>query len=329
MHFIRRKKERLFRVQDKVLVNCMFQIQKYRNDGAITYNGPWFNNLILDVGLDALAVDCLGHSIGSLCGYVNVGDDNTDPAIGQTGLLSFVAATNTFYGTISEGYSTDDPIHRWSQHTHEFAVGECTGNLTEVSLSKGSNSTHFNRQLFKDEAGDPTTITVLEDEGLRITSRVYVYGDLQPGDTENSSFTLTTDSGDETINVTREITSTTDWLEYNAAAGQIAALGYSSDRYGAALTSSTTSFDVGGGTNPDTTSGLDYTTGDFYKDYEHTWNAGTFVGDIESILMPYYPSLSSYQGEDFTAFRLNPAISLAETEEFRVTLRRAWGRYAA
>lgn len=331
MILARRRKERVLRFCDRCLVGCKFQVQKFKGDGRITYNGPWFNNLVLDVGLDALASRVLGHASTCIGRYVNVGTSSAIPSEEQSGLQSHLASTNETYGSTLEGYSTGDPIHRWSQKTHEFAIGTCTGNLTEVGLSYAPNSTYFNRQLFRDELGDPTTISVLEDEGLRVTSKLFVYGDLQPGETVEDSFTLETDdddsSGGSTITTTREMTSdasTSSWLRSNDYVGELMAPGYQDNRYSPAISADTETFE---GTTCSSVTALAYTPGNFYRDFEAVWNAGRFVGNIATVSFFYYPSRDTYYGKPFTAFRLDPVIPLAETEQITITLRRAWGRY--
>lgn len=325
MRFIRRRKERLFTLQEKNYVACTFQAQKFRSDGTITYQGPVFSNLILNVGLDLLASAPLGFSgiSDSSCRYVNVGEDNTDPATNQSGLLSHAASTDNTHGDVSTGYNTD-PCYKWVERTFEFSIGSCTGNLTEVGLSKVSNDDYFNRQLFRDNNGDPTTITVLEDEGLRITVRLYFYSDIQPGDTVSSSFTLSTDDGDETIDVTREMTSDTDWLTEFAAGDQnIGYLGTHDADKSPYLSEESDQFS--GGTLPSSLSLLTYSSGDYYRDVEATWNAGKFIGDIASVHFLFF--LTGSSARRFTAFRLNPVISVEDTEEFTMTIRRAWARY--
>lgn len=326
MRFIRRRKERLFTFQEKSFVTCTFQAQKFRSDGTITYQGPVFSNLVLDVGLDELASRPYSVSdagAGGVMSYVNVGDDNTDPSTSQSGLQSFVASTKERYGDESTGYDLSDPVHKWLEQTFEFEIGSCTGNLTEVGLSGKSNDDYFNRQLFRDDNGDPTTITVKDDEGLRITARGYLYGDIQPGDTENSSFTLTTDEGDETIDVTREVTDEF-WKEVTE---------YGMVAFNAPPPIRISEDDSGftGGSEPDSISQKSYSSGDYYRDYEAKWKAGDFTGDIKSIRFPcnYAQSDAGGYSAGLSAFRLDPVIPIKDTEEFTVTLRRSWARYAS
>jgi len=311
-----------FLLHERNEIACWFQVEKFRADGSITYLSPWFKNTILDVGLDALVNYPLSTSeagAGGILQYANVGTDSTAPSTSQTGLLSFLASTRTDYGDVTTGYQTSGPVFKWIQKIYEFSVGSCTGNLTEVGLSRDSNSNYFNRQLFRDSNGDPTTITVLSDEGLRVTARVYLYSDINLDETVAGSFLLNSET---TINTTREITNNF-WT--NAGIYGIIALNKTPS---IRITTSGTAFDggTGGSVTPQS-----YVSGSFYRDYEAYWAAGNFVGDIASVLFYCYHAdhdAGGYQAP-LTAFRLDPVISLADTQEFYITLRREWGRYAA
>lgn len=333
MRFIRRRKERIFRLVDQMKVTCTFQVTKFRSDGTITYAGPTFSNLVLDVGLDSLGERNYGVGAGS-GNYINVGEDNTDPDTSQSGLLDFVAATENTYGSSNTGYNQDDPMHKWREVTFEFDIGSCTGNLTEVGLSADENDKYFNRQLFRDSNGDPTTITVKDDEGLRIKTRVYLYSDMQIGDTESGSFTLTTDDGDETIDVTREITDKDDWLT-NFSKGCLASFNRMGDDgrnedHKPEISNVDSGFEEG--TEADSATKADYTSGDYYRDCEYEWEPGTFVGDLKTIFFPLFfppPTGVNTRWEYYSAFRLDPAITIEDTDEFKVTMRRKWARYAS
>lgn len=332
MKLLRMRSSKLFIPMDKVLVGCTFQAQKFRSDGTITHQGPEFHNTVLDVGLDKLAVHRVGlvggtGSWNNNASTINVGTGSSVPAQGQSGLDSYLASTSSIYGSSTSGYDIADPIHRWSKSTYEFAIGSCTGNLTEVGLSKEDNTDYFNRQLFRDELGDPVTITVASDEGLRVTCTLYLYGDMQPGDIVSGSFLL---NNSDTINYDRELTSDTGWLT-TTNTSSLGFLGIDPDdgrMFG--IAASTTTFDASGEANADSHTTLAYSAGSFYRDYECVWNPGTFIGDINSILFeamfpPPYGGVGT-RSEHFSAFRLSPAVSVTDVDEVTITFRRAWGR---
>lgn len=335
MHYWKRHKaKRLFaHIGPQLKVGCYFQAEKYRSDGTITYRGPRFANTILNIGLDNLASYPLGlrggnGSWSNNASVLNVGTSSTAPAVTQSGLQTYLASTATLYGSTTHGYDLTDPMHRWSEAVYEFSIGSCTGNLTELGLSHDTNSDYFNRQLFRDTVGDPTTITVLSDEGLRVTVTLYLYSDLQNGEQENSSLVI---SGD-TIATVREVYAGSDsltWLTYDPvdAMAHFGAL----VEDGVQLSASATGYT--GGTDADSYVGVDYVAGNYYKEATFTWNAGTFVGDIASIYYcamfpPPYGGVGT-RDTAFSAFRLTPVVTIADTEAFILTVRRSWGRYVA
>lgn len=323
MYIIRRKN---IYACSKTLVSCTFKAEKFKSDGRITYSGPVFSNLILDVGLDLLATEIYSTEIG-VGEWINVGESSTAPAQDQTGLISYLASTNSTYNK-TKGYNTG-PAYKWMERTYEFSVGGCTGNLTEVGLSASANAGYFNRQLFKDDSDNATTITVQSDEGLRITATLYLYPDLEPGGSTSGSFLL---NGTDTIDYTKELTSdisSSSWLgEWYMTDNAYALTVFYIDSYlGFDITTSGTDFS--GGTGPDSVTKQTYTSGNYYLDFECVWNAETFAGDVASILMYFWlhHNIQGAYAKPFNAFRLTPTISVTDTEELTLMLRRAWGRY--
>ena len=332
MRFIRYKQRRLFVPVpvDKVKVGCYFTAQKFRSDGTITYQGPRFSNLVLDVGLDMLVSRPYGLVGGSgtqnnSCSVCNVGTGTTTPTTDQTGLHTFTAATASRYGGTTHGYSTENPVRRWSSVTYEFAIGFCADNtnLTEVGLSRTTNDEYFNRQLFRDEEDNPTTITVHSDEGLRIFCELFLYGDLQPGATVAGSCTL---NETETLNYTREMTTDTTWLTWTYL-DSMGALGASRES-GYLLSDLATGFT---GTVADSRSLEAYQSGDYSRTHTAVWNPGKFAGNLNSILFhAFFPPPWGGIGTrvtEFSAFRLDAPIDILDTEEVTVTFRREWARY--
>lgn len=307
---------------------CIFQAQKFKADGTITYQGPRFHNLILDCGLDAL-----GHSsMDYMMRRCRVGTDNTAPSEGQTGLISQVAQTDTRYSH-TWGEQTTEPIYAYIRTTFEFSIGTFSGdNLAEVALGKDRGDYDvLNRQLFKDEDGNNTTITVLSDEGLRVTAEFRAYSDLQPGEYEEGSFELDIeeDSGADSsgasvmINYTREIYSqyfrkdqTLGWDfqdDHLCGDGKIAKIFDSPGPFG------------NPGTKQSSVNYSSYTSGDFYRDVEFVWNPSTYEGDVGGVAT----GCDAYgQGfMDLFTFDSGDAFHKSDIEELRLNVRFTWGRY--
>lgn len=155
----------------KFKVQGAFQIKKIKKNGDIEQT-PWFNNVVLDQGLDAMATT--GWSNG-----VAVGTSNTTPIPTQTSLVSEIARTTTLQGVQSrDAYQLDEAtwVHSIIK-TYRFPLGVAAGNLSEVGIlcGQGGNVKLWNRALIRDINGNPTTITVLPDEILDITFEIKAY----------------------------------------------------------------------------------------------------------------------------------------------------------
>lgn len=134
-------------------------------DGSTRVVADWFDNLILNAGLDRLGS-------GGVVSHCQVGTDSTPPSVGQSSLVSALATTSTQqalnYGT------AEDASYVYYRKTFRFGVGVAAGNLSEVGVGWASNFM-FSRALIKDDLGDPTTVTVLPDEVLDVVYEVRFY----------------------------------------------------------------------------------------------------------------------------------------------------------
>lgn len=310
----------------KINVGCEFRAEKYKADGTITYRGPWFKNTVLNVGLDQLALARHVFPISqsaSAIRYLNVGTGSTEPAVAQTGLTTWLASTTSFYGDISWDYSVGDvgtsaPCWKSGQRTFAFAIGGCTGNLTELGLSNASNSSYYNRQLFRDGIGDPTVITVAADEGLRVTVKSSMYSTLAVDGTADGTFLLDSVSTAATTTQLGGVWLTgTTTTSYNMP-------GYIGSATGgnafARIATDTGSFVGATSVNVAT-----YTSGNFYRDVTLKWSPGTFVGDWKRLDTRFYYTDALAGGSPFRVV-LTTAETIADTQEITITLRRSWGR---
>lgn len=129
----------------------------------------WFKNLITAIGLNRIGLGGPGT-------HAFVGSGSNTPNVNDTGMQSFVAATNAKTGSVSGAQSTE-PYFGWHRVTFRFPVGTAAGNLSEVGVGWYSGSTHqsFSRARILDPEGDPTTITVLSDEVLDVVYELRLY----------------------------------------------------------------------------------------------------------------------------------------------------------
>lgn len=134
--------------------------------GDVREETPWFDNLITDAGLERIATDGVST-------YCMVGAGSTAPAVTDTALATWVAATNTVQAA-SNVIATGAPRFVGIRTVYRFAVGVAAGNLTEVGVGWTTTAV-FSRTLIKDGNGNPTTLTVLPTEFLDVTYEFRLY----------------------------------------------------------------------------------------------------------------------------------------------------------
>lgn len=136
-----------------------------RPDGSARET-PWFNNLILDNGLNRIGTGAIGH-------YCQVGSGSVEPLVTDTSLQSLVASAGVHSESDGNGST---PYYGWHRRTYRFNAGVATGNLSEVGIGwTTGSSTLFSRALIRDGGGSPTTITVLSDEVLDVIYELRLY----------------------------------------------------------------------------------------------------------------------------------------------------------
>lgn len=145
-----------------------YKLDVHGPDGELRRSTGWFNNLILNNGLDL---------IGSTDQFVNacqVGTGNTTPAPTQTALTARVAGTTSQLSSTT-GAAGSSPYYGYLQRTWQFTPGQATGNISEVGVGPVTTNNLFSRALILDGGGSPTTITVLSDEYLNVTYELRYY----------------------------------------------------------------------------------------------------------------------------------------------------------
>lgn len=132
--------------------------------GKVRSDTGWFPNLITNQGMDRLGET----SSASVYGYCHVGSGNATPAESDVALQSFIASRSprsaTSFGVDGEGG------YAWRRNEWTFLEGAAAGNIAEVATAWAlTGNTIFSRALVKDSQGNPTTVTVLADEFLRVS----------------------------------------------------------------------------------------------------------------------------------------------------------------
>lgn len=162
--------------------------------------GP-FKNVITNQGLNRM-----GDS-GSWFSYCQVGEGSSTPTVTDTSLDIWVAGTNN--ATSNTGAVGVNPPEYYARRrrTYRFNEGEAAGNLTEVGVGWGADSsTLYSRALIVDGGGTPITITVLSDEILDVTYEHRIY---PPLDDVIGTITISGDDYDYILRACN-VTSSTD-----------------------------------------------------------------------------------------------------------------------
>lgn len=171
----------LFNLKQKV--GARFKLIAHKGDGIPVRETEWFQNLVLDTGLNRMSS---GAWVDRCC----VGSGNSTPVATQTQLDNFIASTTTKqdYSTLKN--TTTMPYYYGAKITWRFGLGVAAGNLSEVGMGWG-NSNLWNRALIKDINGNPTTITILSDEYLDVVSEIRIH----PSEVASGSFNLNDKNG--------------------------------------------------------------------------------------------------------------------------------------
>jgi len=145
-----------------------FKMEAIKLDGTRRLVADWFDNLILDQGLNRLGT-------GPVISYVHVGSGATAPVAANTAMQTFVAATNTQTTGAVDGTQPTPPYYGWRRWVFRFPAGAAAGNLSEVGVGWATGANLFSRALILDGVGVPTTKTVLSDEYLDVTYELRLY----------------------------------------------------------------------------------------------------------------------------------------------------------
>lgn len=291
---------------------------------SVRRESPWFNNLILDQGLDQIGAAFNGSNLNSC----SVGTGTTAPAVGDTELEALLATTTTIQTTQSTTLSSS-PYGIRRTLVYRFGTGAAEGNLTEVGV--GNDPTRlFSRELIRDAMGNPTTFPVSSDEVLDVTYQLTHY---PPLDDSVGSVTIVGSGEHDFIWRASDVDSSNSWnvsIQFSAPA-------YNNYRVEQIRSNSYTAYsgDIGpiterpsgtsGGTSG-TTGFAAYTIGNFYRDVTRTLGLDEGnVGGIRSIEMSVGTSTAAQRWQ----IQFDPAIPKNNTQTLEMSYRVAWGRLPA
>lgn len=310
-------------IQTSAKLGARFRLVVHKGDiSKPTSQTDWFNNLVLNIGLDRMSV---GMWIDRCC----VGTGNSTPVATQTALDSFLASTTSYLVDSSRQagvQTTISPYYYWHRQTWRFNPGVATGNISEVGLGWG-NTALWNRALIKDGAGDPTTITVLADEYLDVITELRVY----PQETFSGSFDLK-----DKVGATISTHTYTGRSYLNSAGANVVldaakiVVGLSQDQmvtYSGAIGATVTSLPSGtSASSRDFTNTFSYptarscrTVAKYELTYGNTFAHRSFLQYVKKMLCG--STAMAYQWE------ISPTISKNNTQELTYTFTVSWDRY--
>lgn len=151
--------------------------------GLITQPSLVIPNLITDLGMNMLGGTAAGVSDPTQWHhYLQLGNGVTVPSNGDTSLSSFLVSAFSSAPLTSNV----DTTNGWliGTKTWAFLNGEAAGNVSEVGLGAAANGKLFSRSLMRNLYGQVSLFTVLPDEDLYVTYRIFLKqpDDYQLGD---------------------------------------------------------------------------------------------------------------------------------------------------
>ena len=155
-----------------------YKLKVYRPDGSLRKETEWFDNIILNRGLDLIAA---GNGASSFANC-SVGSGTTTPSVTQTALTNLQLSTTTKQSGSNTWYSSPNYYYE-SIITYRFAaVGAgLSYNLNEVGVGKTSTEL-FSRALITDSGGTPITVSIVEGEILDVIYKFRNYPPLTTAD---------------------------------------------------------------------------------------------------------------------------------------------------
>lgn len=289
------------------------------DDNSVSKDTGWFENLITNSGMDAIAA-------GGVLNGATVGTGTTPESVTDVALVGYLARTSNYapggQAALSVG-SNVAPYYQKAVATWRFPVGAATGNLSEVGIihtyTAAAAYPLWSRTLIRDSAGNPITITVLADEYLDVMyeARVYPQDVIGGGTVDLMGNTYSYRVGGKDINTSDYAYIFTYGIAYRNSPYVTA--------YAGPLSASPAN--SGTGTNLNPGGGGDiakyaYTQGNYSIDIAFKLPAGTATGAIRSINMSIF---GVAYGPEY-AVEFTPAFTKSATVELNSILTIGWAR---
>lgn len=260
-------------IEPETEVGFYGEIEVIKKTRGIVTRHLKFRNVITDVGLKHMA-EISQYAIGvHNCIYLcQLGTGTTTPTSSDTTLEAY--STYKQYSSISSGGATND---YYAKIQFEFGLSEAIGSWSELGMSWtfSSGSNVFCRMLFKDEGGNPITITKTSDDTMTI---IYYLHAIRTSDTPTEN-TITIDSTTYTVqslilNNFLACLAGNGFLNY-LQYGQYSRLGTGTN----ALSTTQTACYTPIATAPSLYSTVSYVSGTFYREFMYEYPASV-TGNI-------------------------------------------------
>ncbi len=292
----------------KVGLKGEYRLVKTTESGIVLQDTGWFDNMILDSGLNRWGT-------GSVINGAAIGTGNLAPAVTQTSLQAQAAYT-TNQITSTDTAQASPPYYVTSTVSYRFAAGTLNGNYYEVGVGWASGNM-FSRALIVDSLGAPTSIAVALTEALDVYYRLRQY---PPAADVVASFTI----GGVSTTVTSRAASITNANYWKAPSGQTQGQNYGTypTVYNGAIGAITGTPSGSSAIAPSPSSNPNvYSNNSLQITYYTTWPLlnGNLAGGISAYTLNVY---GCYQQYGFS-----PAITKDGTKTLVLTTGHSWGRH--
>lgn len=148
-----------------------FRLECVKDDGRSFWLTDWFHNNVTNAGLDMIATNSSRYNC------CQVGSGTAAPSNGDTTLQTFVAGTSSDSSQGSTYQTATAPYYTENYIRFDFAINQVIGNISELGVgpSASTGTTLFSRELIRDAAGNPTTISIPSNSQLRVHYKLRNY----------------------------------------------------------------------------------------------------------------------------------------------------------
>lgn len=306
-----------------------YKCQIFHADGSLKQDTGWFDNLVLNQGLDQIGIGATprnapGPYLNSVC---SLGTGTTTPQYTDTQLSAYGCASSPPNGGVwgaTTAYVAGPPAY-WSciwQYT--FATGVATGTWSEIGVGNWYSVSDSQPELFSHalitSGGSPTTITVLSTESLIVTYELDYYIN-----TTTNSYSMTISGITYTGSYLRANITTAPFLYsgciLSSGVSTATALTYYNGTIGS-VTGAPSGSSGGGINNSSTSQPTPYSPGTYFNTFSNNVGIGqaNLSGGISAIMITH-----SSQGD--WQFSVSPAIPKTSSYQLTISYSISWARY--